>query len=303
MACKGWNRVSRRNVCPICEGSDNCSISDDGTAVWCGRIQDGSTNQNAGGQFFHSMRDNHQYHAHRYENSHHRSYLQPSKSVSGSRPDFARIVSAGFSHPDAGNARIKLATLLGVSVVALERLRVGIAESDQQRVWIFPERDAQGDVIGVLRRFENNDKRTWPNSDRGLTFADDWFAADGPLFLVEGPTDTSALLSLGLCSVGRPSNVGGLNLLVNLLLDFPLARDVIVIGENDRKSHEQLKPGVKARHRIDCEGCSVCWPGKFGAESTARQLAEQLQRRIHVMYPPVGSKDVRALLQSLERAA
>ena len=54
----GWVRVSRRFVCPVCEGPDNCQVSADGAVVWCGRRSDlpSFTGKiNAGGQFLHRM--------------------------------------------------------------------------------------------------------------------------------------------------------------------------------------------------------------------------------------------------------
>ena len=108
------------------------------------------------------------------------------------------------------------------------------------------------------------------------------------------------MLSLGLCVVGRPSNTGGVEHLGELLADVSPEREVIVLGENDRKSHETLKPAVKARHKADCDGCSLCWPGQYGAMTTATKLAEQLCRNIELMFPPDGSKDVRDMVRMSE---
>lgn len=52
-----WRRVSKREPCPICGKPDNCSVSVDGGAVWCGRVSDGSVRENVGGQYLHVLGD------------------------------------------------------------------------------------------------------------------------------------------------------------------------------------------------------------------------------------------------------
>jgi len=62
-----------------------------------------------------------------------------------------------------------LAVQLGVSRASLEALHIGwkIDES----TWTFPERDADGKVIGLIRRFLSGKKFCLTGSNRGLTFA------------------------------------------------------------------------------------------------------------------------------------
>ncbi len=90
-----------------------------------------------------------------------------------------------------------------------------------------------------------------------------------PVIVVEGPTDTAAVLSLGLVAVGRPSAGGGLTVLPALCR----GRRVVVVGENDEK-----KDGS--------------WPGRFGAEKTLKAL-EALCPNARVVFPPAVFKDVR----------
>ncbi len=91
-----------------------------------------------------------------------------------------------------------------------------------------------------------------------------------PVFVVEGATDTAALVSLGLVAVGRPSATGGFTTLASLLRARP---DVVVVGENDEKTDGS-------------------WPGKFGAEKTLKAL-ESVCPRLRVVFPPADFKDVR----------
>lgn len=300
----GWNRVSRRNPCPVCDGPDNCTVSDDGCVVWCGRISHGSVGQNNGGQFLHRLRDSHrQEPAAHYEHPPHRRKRESSQHEierSGTVADWQHQTDLTLLHPRLDDKRRELADKLGVSVAALERLTVGW--SDRYDCWTIPERDATGQIVGLSRRYPSGRKTQWPGGQRGLTCAPDWIDDPGPVYLVEGGSDTAALLSVGLCAIGRPSNSGGVDLLIGLLSDLPDDRDVFVIGENDQKPHESLKPSVRARHKSECEGCSNCWPGQFGAMSTARQLADALQRPVEVIFPPDGSKDVRDLIHQMNGA-
>lgn len=303
MAKSDWQQVSRTQRCPICDGADNCSVSSDGGAVWCGRVEQGSQRQNAGGQFLHLLGDGqHRRDDRSYEHPSHRRQRRTAEKPKA-RADFEHIARTAFCRADASQRRHELAAALGVTATALEQLRVGPWGLKDGLHWLFPERDASGNIIGLNRRYRNGDKRTWPNSDRGLIYCDNWQAFDGPVYLVEGPSDTAAMLSLGLCVVGRPSNTGGVDHLVQLLTQLPSDRGLIVLGENDRKSHDSLKPNAKARHRVDCEGCSLCWPGLFGAQQTATRLAEELRKPVAIALPPNGSKDVRDMVRRSEGAA
>ncbi len=53
--------------------------------------------------------------------------------------------------------RGELATLLGVSELALQRLWVGWCDWEHMgRCWSYPERDTEGRIIGIQRRFEGS---------------------------------------------------------------------------------------------------------------------------------------------------
>lgn len=94
-------------------------------------------------------------------------------------------------------------------------------------------------------------------------------ASDFPVVVVEGGSDTAAVMSLGVVAVGRPSARGGLEYLATLCR----GRDVVIIGENDQK-----KDGS--------------WPGKFGAEKAATAL-DGIAKTVRIVFPPADRKDVR----------
>ena len=297
MASDGWNRVSRQNPCPICGKPDNCTVSTDGGAVWCGRVMKGSIRENGGGQFLHILRDDWR----------ERDWTPPVllnwKTSEPTVRDFSKVADAGFSHPDAAQKRTELAGELGVEPSSLERLGVGwdTPKRSQSR-WTTPERDATGKVIGVSTRLIDGDKKFVYGSKRGLIYTDSWRDGTGPILLVEGASDTATLLSLGLSVVGRPSNVGCIELLADLLRGIPDERELIVVGENDRKVHDELKPAARDRHKSDCEWCARCWPGKFGAIRTAEKLSQRLCRKVGWCLAPDDTKDAREWLRVMRES-
>ena len=174
-----------------------------------------------------------------------------------------------FDHAEAILLRQRLANEWAVDVEILEALLIGWDGS----AYSIPERDPQGDIIGIARRFRDGRKGFHKSGKRGLTFTTDWFADDGKLFIVEGVSDTAAMLQSGYCCVGRPSNNGGLRFLVELLRCYD--RDVVVMGENDQKPDDT-------------------WPGA-AAEPLARRLAQEINRKVEVGYPQ-SAKDMREQL-------
>lgn len=62
-----------------------------------------------------------------------------------------------------------LASDLGVSARSLTA--IGIGWIPLEACWVFPERDAEGAVVGLVRRFKNGKKLSIEGSKRGLTYA------------------------------------------------------------------------------------------------------------------------------------
>ena len=287
MSQAGWVRASKARPCRVCEKPDNCEALrvDDGWLVYCGRVSEGAIRQNDGGQWLHKVADDSVIRIREP-----RREPEPPQRAKKSAAYWADLVR--FCE-ECGKGRLtNLADTLGVSVKSLRRLHVGY--SVQQEAGMFAERNAAGEFVGINRRFGNGEKKRSAGGESGLTFADDWDAGDGPLLLVEGGSDVAACLTMGLNAVGRPSNTGGVKLLGELLANVPRTRTVIVIGERDRKRHGDLKENARKRHSPECEGCSACWPGWFGAVNVAKQLAEKLARPIAWALPPDDAKDSRA---------
>jgi hypothetical protein len=155
-----------------------------------------------------------------------------------------------------------------------------------ERGFTIPEWGYQGNTLIMVSHHvrwseeAGGEKRAYGNPvadcKRGITLLDGWDQG-GAIYLVEGASDTIALHAMGLTAIGRPSNLGGADIIARFLGEgIDLAgRDIVVLGEND------LKPDGK-------------WPGKDGANSTARQIKDALpDTKVAVAMAPEGSKDVR----------
>ena len=261
-------RVSRERPCPVCGKPDWCLVSPDGRAAICPRTSKGSLRDLGEAGFLHRLDGS---------SSIERDTWSLPRPYQPKQPfrDWERYTQSCLR--DAGAARALLAKTLGVAESALARLQVGFDRTEQ--CWTVPERDADGKVIGINRRFPDGSKKRTAGSQCGLTYALDWDTGHGPVFLVEGASDTAALMTLGLAVIGRPSNTGGVALLTDLLTDFPRDRGIFVLGERDQKP-------------------SGAWPGKEGAERTCKSLCQALDRTIGCAMPPGDAKDVRAWLNA-----
>jgi hypothetical protein len=183
-----------------------------------------------------------------------------------------------------------LARILGVHPGTLRRLGIGwVPESeDEPAHWLCPERDGEGRVIGLLRRYGSGAKRRMAGASSGLTFEEadmdgnmngKAIADTDTLLIVEGASDVAAAYTRGLRAVGRPNNMGGSEALATLIRQkLPEGVPVIVLGENDRRTQ---KDGTEL------------WPGRDGAVHVAGQLARLTGRRIAWSMPPKGIKDLR----------
>jgi phage/plasmid primase-like uncharacterized protein len=203
---------------------------------------------------------------------------QPKRAAANRRPEekpnpkFLEFLRA------QGAAKLPtLAAELGVGVESLRKIGAGWYPSGT--CWTFEER-AGGQVVGVMRRFADGEKRLIRGGKRGLTYADDWHKAAGAVLVVEGASDVAAGIGLGLRVIGRPAAKVPRELLPSLagLLRECADSELIVVGERDSKPDGS-------------------WPGRDGAMSSAKALAVALGRPVRWALPPEGFKDLRQWVQ------
>lgn len=147
--------------------------------------------------------------------------------------------------------------------------------------WAFPLIDRVDQVVGWSLRTPGDFKFTVGSADgifvpaRVRDLYPTPAGLNQPLFVVEGASCTLALTLGNLFAVGRPSNVGGTEVLAAWVAGH-LPRnqwDMVVVGENDAHHDKQGK-------RI--------WPGRDGALVTAHRLADLLGVCVRFAMPPAG---------------
>jgi len=170
----------------------------------------------------------------------------------------------------------KLAAELRVRREDLRALKMGWDHSGQGGAgcFTFPEFNAESNVIGIATRSEDGRKAFELGGHRGLYMPVGWQDHNGPIFLVEGATDTAVMNAMELAVIGRPSASGGVLYLGDILQNVPDDREIIVMGEFDQKADGR-------------------WPGRKGAFEVAEKLSYVLRREVLVSFPPAGAKDVR----------
>lgn len=261
-----WLRVSKAHPCPICGKPDWCSVSRDGMAVICPRIQEGSVRWvgAGGGGYLHRIGD-----GALDRQLPHRVYRRPvgDSTAGGAQTgplgqqappvDFERLQDVYFFGLEEPTL-ISFATRLNVAATALSRLGVGWAPGN---AYSFPMRTPNGAVVGIrLRRATG---RPWciTGSQHGL-FVDRENGGEGPVFVCEGESDTASMLGLGLEAVGVP----GAGTCISFLKNYLRRRDVVVMVDRDEA-------------------------GERGADRIAAGLG-RVCRSVRLMYPRCG-KDVR----------
>ena len=200
-----WKRVSNLSKCPICSKNDWCLIAHDRSAVICPRIDEGSSRYIEGSGYLHVLKWNDEWKdeepAQVEKLPEHNEVLaiQARRWVSECEPE------------EVG----ELAGRLGVTAESLRLLNVGFMP--QKDSWMFPMQRWQNRLVGIrLRPRTSNKKFTAKGSKNGL-FIPNNLNIDEPVFITEGESDTAALLSCGLNTVGRVGCTGGSRLLANML--------------------------------------------------------------------------------------
>lgn len=82
-------------------------------------------------------------------------------------PNFTDLLTT-FQSNVTPAMRQDFAASLGVTADAVRRLGIGFYPAEGS--WIFPEYDGNGNVIGLLRRFEDGKKLVWTGGKRGMSY-------------------------------------------------------------------------------------------------------------------------------------
>jgi phage/plasmid primase-like uncharacterized protein len=190
-----------------------------------------------------------------------RRHVRVVRLVTGAAPreDLARLAARCRENLDHGRL-YQLAVSLGLSVASLTHFCIGW--SAEHRAWSFPMIDLDGNVLGIRLRRPNGYKFAVTGSREGLFIPSDVEGESSPLLICEGPTDAAALLDMGFNNVvGRPSCMGGIKLLVDLVRRRQ-AQEVVIVSDGDE-------------------------PGRHGAGNLAAVLVAYTPA-VRVIVPPDG---------------
>ena len=169
-----------------------------------------------------------------------------------------------------------LAQQLGVSDESLGCL--GLGWYAEYGCYVFPMRDAGLRAFGLRTRFRNGSKTSVRGSCSGIFAAGvQRVATSDSLWICEGPTDTAALLTVGLQAIGRPSNTGGKGIILEIAKGWK-RREIFIAADRDREGS-------------DAERLTM-----LGATELAEGL-RALRHTVKIVRPP-GNKDVREMVKA-----
>lgn len=259
----GYIRVNPRLKCPICGKPDYCLVHKDGATALCPRTP--SPRQWGECGFYHVVDEN----------------VKVARGpVIEKRPAPPVLINpAGMIDKYERNLTMEqlndLSQSIGVTASSLGGLQVGW--SHQHNAYTFPMQDRPGNVVGIRVRNTNGDKWAVSGSRNALfipSLTPQQFSDIDEWHIVEGPTDTAATLDLGLWAIGRPSCSAGVDMLCSLMH----GKTVWIVSNYDSD-----------KSRMDG---STFRPGQDGAAILADQM-ERVAKRVSVIYPRRGAKDVR----------
>lgn len=254
-----WNKYTKDNLCPHCNHFDWVCRYGEKQSI-CMRVQSDRPSKDGG--WYHPIDPQKPKPV----------YVAPKKQSDllmeqAAKKMFARY-DEFFKQDDWANE--ELAKTLGVSVKAVESLWI----CHHQLQFGIPMRDGDNNVIGIHLRHEDGTKRAVTGSRNGLFIPQ--CEPDKIAYLVEGASNTAAMLTMGYFALGRPScNTGG-EMLKVALKRLGIHRVVIVADADDIKSTGK-RPGYEG----------------------AVKLKQELGLMSVVICPPKPCKDVRSLLQTV----
>lgn len=181
-----------------------------------------------------------------------RSSVNPPKRV---EVDAQALIDQWHIETEPSQIR-SLAEGIGVSPSSLLELHVVWAQEHQ--AWAWPMRDGNGKVVGIRLRNQIGDKWAVKGSKQGIFLP--WTTPQETAYVVEGPTDTAAGLSLGLFTVGRPSCTGGLYDLKAAFQRLKVGH-VVIIADNDQdkvNGGRKWNPGLDGAMTLQRNLCLPC---------------------------------------------
>lgn len=116
--------------------------------------------------------------------------------------------------------------------------------------WAFPMRAARGRVVGIRLRTDSGAKWSVKGGLNALFIPSDYSYLDtGDLFIVEGPTDLAAAMTIGLRAIARPTCSACDRMVIEYVQRNGIKRAVIV-SDNDQEDKNGNVPGVRGAEKL-----------------------------------------------------
>lgn len=245
-------RVSKRQPCPVCRKTDWCLIGK--SLVACMRVTSPRPK---------TFKDGSVGYLHPLDGS--VIVIPPKKEREKVNIDCAKLLEewAGREIPTHGVK--KYAEMLGVSHQSL--LVLGCQPAPYWGTFAFPMRDGNNHIVGIRLRNEEGRKWAQTGSHQGLFIPQMEYT--GYLYIVEGPTDTAAAVTMGVFAIGRPSCMGGVFDLIATIKRLHIRRAVVVADTDQDKQRPDgttFNPGVDGAERLaeqlGIPNCTLLLPSK-----------------------------------------
>lgn len=209
-----WVRVNRRRRCPVCNSDTWCTYNDE--VVLCMRVESKHKHVLKSGEtgWIHNLVE--------------KSYYTPPKEK---KPEVFINSTELINHWSTKTKAQWIAVFankLGCNPDALRHLRCCWAS--EHNAWAFPMSDGYGNFIGIRLRSESGAKWAVTGSHQGIFLP--FCQPQDTVYIVEGPTDTAAALSIGVYAFGRPSCSGGASHLIHAIRNRRL-RNAVIVADND----------------------------------------------------------------------
>jgi hypothetical protein len=253
-----WTRATKSFRCAICNHPDWCTYAVESQMWCCMRVESSSPAKNGG--FWHSLGE--------------KPTFIPRPSPAAPEID-ADAMMQRFRSDTRPEHLDRLSRNLGVSTDSLTA--TGCAWAAPHGAWAFPMVSGQGKTVGIRLRAENGRKWSVRGGHEGI------FVPRGTArvaYIVEGPTDLAACLTLGLWGIGRPSCRGSVTYTQVAINRLHIQR-AILVSDNDGPGIE----GAKAlASELQIPVAAMLLPAKdlrqFLAYGGTRMLLDSLERQL-----------------------
>lgn len=216
-------RASKSFKCAACDHGDWCSYDSDRQQWCCMRVHSSRPAKNGG--YLHALNPNE------------RPKFIPKPPPEEPQIDAGALMME-FRNETISEQRAWLRLLshnLGVSVGSLEN--IGCAWSMSRKAYAFPMFSGTGQCVGIRLRLRDGRKLSVKGGREGLFMP---HGRSTTCYLVEGPTDLAAALTLGLWGIGRPSCRGAVAHTQVTINRLGIQR-VVIIGDNDQPGIDGAK--------------------------------------------------------------